>query len=117
MDAMDKRTFGGATSMEWEGSIQNAPKGDKTMSEEFKEFNTFIVTDKSGNEVELAVVDEFEYEHKSYVAGALIVDDAVSEDGVYIYRAKIVDEEIIAEKITDMEEYQKVSKAYMEMGE
>lgn len=28
MDAMDKRTFGGATSMEWEGSIQNAPNGE-----------------------------------------------------------------------------------------
>lgn len=26
MDKMDKRTFGATTGMEWEGSIQNAPK-------------------------------------------------------------------------------------------
>lgn len=26
MDNMDKKTFGATTSMEWEGSIQNAPK-------------------------------------------------------------------------------------------
>lgn len=85
------------------------------MAEDFKEFNTFVVTDREGNEVELAAVDEFEFEHNNYVVGALIIDDAVSEDGVYIYRAKVVDEEIIAEKITDTDEYQKVSKAYMEM--
>lgn len=29
MDKMDKRTFNSTTSMEWEGSIQNAPDVDK----------------------------------------------------------------------------------------
>ncbi len=33
MNCMDKKTFNGNTSMEWEGSIQNAPKKYKYTSE------------------------------------------------------------------------------------
>lgn len=33
MDHMDKQTFGATTSMEWEGSIQNAPRTEKDTEE------------------------------------------------------------------------------------
>lgn len=85
------------------------------MQEEMKEYITFNTTDKEGNEIEMAVMDEFEFEHKNYVVGALIEDDAVNEDGLYIFRMKEMGEEIKVEKIADPTEYQKIAGAYMEM--
>ena len=85
------------------------------MAVEFKEYATFTVTDKDGQEVELAVVDEFEFEHKNYVAGAKIEGDTISQDGVYIYRMKVKEEDFTVEKITNSVEYQKIANAYMEM--
>ena len=57
--------------------------------EDFKEYATFTVTNKDGEEVELAVVDEFDFEHKHYVVGALIEGDTINEDGLFIYSRKV----------------------------
>ena len=84
------------------------------MAEEMNEYVTFTVDDREGNEVELAVVDEFEFEHKNYVAAAKVEGDTVSEDGIYIYRVK-AGEEFAVEKITNQIDYQKIAEAYMEM--
>lgn len=84
------------------------------MAEEMNEYVTFTVDDREGNEVELAVVDEFEFEHKNYVAAAKIEGDTVSEEGIYIYRVK-AGEEFAVEKITNQIDYQKIAEAYMEM--
>lgn len=83
--------------------------------EEYKEYSTFTVIGKDGSEIELAVVDEFEFEKKTYVVGALIEGDRINEEGVYIYRAKIVNDEILAEKIPSPVEYKRVIRAYSEM--
>ena len=88
---------------------------EKKMQEEFKEYATFITTNKAGNEIEMAVVDEFELEHKNYVVGALIEDNTIKEDGLFIFRIKEMGEEIKIEKISNQAEYQKVAQAYMEM--
>ena len=85
------------------------------MQEEFKEYSTFITTNKEGKEIEMAIVDEFQFEHKNYVVGALIEDDMVKEDGCFIFSLKEIGEDVSIEKISDPMEYQKVSKAYMEM--
>lgn len=85
------------------------------MENEFQEYNTFTVTTKEGTEVEMAVIDEFEYERKHYVVGAIIENDTINEDGMYIYRSVINDEEFSVEKIDSEAEYMKVAKAYMEM--
>lgn len=87
------------------------------MQEEFKEYVTFTTTNKEGNEIEMAVLDEFEFEHKNYVAAALIEDDTINEDGLFIFRVKEAGEEIKVEKITNPVEYQKIAQAYMEMEE
>ena len=84
------------------------------MAEEMNEYVTFTVDDREGNEVELAVVDEFEFEHKNYVAAAKVEGDTVSPDGIYIYRVK-AGEEFAVEKITNQIDYQKIAEAYMEM--
>lgn len=85
--------------------------------EEYMEYSTFTVTGKDGREIELAVVDEFEFEKKTYIAAALIEGDRINEDGVYIYRAKLVDDEIKAEKIQSPVEYKRVIRAYEEIDD
>lgn len=85
------------------------------MQEELKEYVTFTTTNRDGNEIELAVMDEFTYEHKNYVAGALIEDDTIKEDGLFIFRIKEMGEEIKVKKIANPAEYQKIAQAYMEM--
>lgn len=84
-------------------------------NKDFQEYVTFYVTTQDGTKVEMAVVDEFEFEHKNYVAAALIEGDTINEEGIYIYKAKIVDDEIVAEKIMNKVDYERVVKAYMEM--
>lgn len=82
---------------------------------EFQEYVTFTVTSKEGAEIEMAVMDEFEFEKKNYVVGAVIEEDHIKEEGMYIYCASVKDEELIVEKITDPKEYEKIAKAYMNM--
>lgn len=84
------------------------------MSEEFDEYTIFTVTDRNGNEVEMAVIDEFEFDHKEYVAAAQVDGDILMEDGVFIFKVKDT-EEFEVEKITDADEYAKVSESYINM--
>lgn len=81
-----------------------------------KEYIIFTDTTKSGEEIELAVVDEFEYERKYYVASALVKDDEIDENTVFLYRVKMKDEEYTFEKITDPKEYERVSRAYLSIS-
>ena len=85
------------------------------MENEYKEYYTFHITAKDGSDVEMAVVDEFEFEKKHYIVGAVIKDDEIMDDGRYIYRCTMKDGEIQAEKIICPSDYEKVVKAYMEM--
>lgn len=87
------------------------------MSAEYNEYVTFEVTTKKGDTVEMAVVDEFDFENKHYVVGALIKDDEIVDDGRYIYRyvMKDGDEEFKVEKITREFEYNRIAEAYMSM--
>lgn len=87
------------------------------MQEEFKEYATFTTTDKAGNEIEMAIMDEFEFEHKNYVVGALIEENTINEEGFFIFRIKEMGEDIKVEKISNATEYQKIAQAYMEMEE
>ena len=40
------------------------------MENEYREYATFHITAKDGSDVEMAVVDEFDFENKHYVVGA-----------------------------------------------
>lgn len=83
--------------------------------EDFKEYATFKTTNKEGEELELAVVDEFDFENKHYVVGALIEGDTINEEGLYIYKAQITDDDFTVEKIKNQVDYQKIARAYMEL--
>ena len=85
------------------------------MQEEFKEYATFTTTNKEGREIEMAIMDEFEFEHKNYVVGSLIEGDTVKEDGLFIFRVKEMGDDIKVEKISNPTEYQKIAEAYMDM--
>ena len=87
------------------------------MEQEYKEYVTFQVKAKDGSDVEMAVVDEFEFENKHYVVGAVVKEDEISEDGRYIYRSVMKGDDFTVEKITREFEYKKVVQAYMEMDE
>ena len=85
------------------------------MENEFNEYVTFTITTKDGEEVELAVVDEFDFEDKHYVVGAVVQDDTILDDGRYIYLSKIEKDGFTVEKITREFEYKRIAEAYMEM--
>lgn len=82
-----------------------------------REYAIFTTINKDGETVEMAVVDEFEFEHKNYVVGALIVDDVIQEEGLYIYRVKTTKDDFVVEKISNQIDYQKIAQAYMEIAE
>ena len=87
------------------------------MEKDFNEYITFHVTSKDGADVEMAVVDEFDFENKHYVVGALVEDDTINEDGLYIYQSIIEGDDFKVEKIAREFDYKRIAKAYMEMDE
>ena len=87
------------------------------MEKEFDEYVIFTVTDKNGAEIEMAVVDEFDFEDEHYVVGAVIEEDTIKDDAHYIYRAIIGNEGFTVEKIRREFDYNRIAEAYMEMEE
>ena len=87
------------------------------MEYEYNDYVTFHVTAKDGSEVEMALMDEFDFEGKHYVVGAVIKDEVIQEDGLYIYRSIIEKDGFRVEKITREFEYKRIAEAYMEMEE
>lgn len=84
---------------------------------EYNEYVTFHVTAKDGSDVEMAVMDEFDYENEHYVVGAVIQDDTILDDGRYIYRSVVDGEDFTVEKIKREFDYNRIAKAYMNMDE
>ncbi|MBR5579530.1 MAG: DUF1292 domain-containing protein [Lachnospiraceae bacterium] len=85
------------------------------MQEEVREYATFTTMNKEGVEIEMAVMDEFQFEHKNYVVGALVEGDLIKEEGLFIFRLKEAEDSIEVEKIDDAAAYERIAKAYMEM--
>lgn len=92
-------------------------KNNEIMEDDFNEYAIFTITNQDGKEVEMAVIDEFEVDHKTYVSAAVIEGDTINEDGLYIYRVKVSSDDFEVEKITDKNEYEAVAQAYMDMEE
>lgn len=84
---------------------------------DYNEYITFHVTAKDGSEVEMAVMDEFDFEGKHYVVGAVIQDDTILDEGRYIYESVMNGDDFAVEKIKREYDYNRIAKAYMEMEE
>jgi hypothetical protein len=85
------------------------------MENEFQEYATFVVTTRDGSKAELAVVDEFEFENKQYVVGALIEGDVINDDARYIYEADVKDDELVVKKIAKEFDYNRIANVYLHM--
>ena len=95
--------------------MENQSVNNEIIQNEFNEYITFHVTAKDGSEIEMAVMDEFDFEGKHYVVGAVIKDDTILDDGRYIYRSVMDGDNFTVEKIKREFEYNRVAQAYMEM--
>ena len=84
-------------------------------NEEYEEYETFFTTTRTGDEVEMAVVDNFVFEGNDYVAAALVVGDEISDEGLYVYRSVKEGEDINYKKIEDPDEYTRIAEAYANM--
>jgi len=87
------------------------------MENNFEEYVTFHVTASDGSDVEMAVVDEFDFEDDHYVVGAVIKDDTIDDEGRYIYKSVIKGDTFTVEKIKREFDYKRIAEAYMCMDE
>lgn len=87
------------------------------MENNFEEYVTFHVTASDGSDVEMAVVDEFDFEDDHYVVGAVIKDDMIDDEGRYIYKSVIKGDTFTVEKIKREFDYKRIAEAYMSMDE
>ena len=87
------------------------------MEHEFQEYVTFHVTAKDGTEVEMAVVDEFDFEKDHYVVGAIVENDTINDDGRYIYRSIMNGDDFTVEKIKREFDYKRIAEMYLQMLE
>ncbi len=91
---------------------------DKRPDQTTEEYVTFHITARDGRDVEMAIVDEFQYKKKTYVVTAVVVeDDSLSGQGQYIYRYRMTGDDFQVEEIRNHIEYEEVVRAYMEMEE
>lgn len=87
------------------------------MENEFQEYVTFFITAKDGSEVELAVVDEFDFENEHYVVGAVVEGDTINDDARYIYLSELCGDDFTVKKIEKEFDYNRIANAYLHMDE
>ena len=87
------------------------------MEQGYQEYVTFEVTTKEGTVIEMAVVDEFDFEKEHYVVGAIIEGDTINDDGRYIYRSVMNGNDFTVEKIKKEFDYRRIAQAYMSIEE
>ena len=87
----------------------------ENMENEFQEYVTFHITARDGSDVELAVVDEFDFEDQHYVVGAVVEDDTINDEARYIYLSVIDGDDFTVEKIEKEFEYNRIAQAYLHM--
>ncbi len=85
------------------------------MENEFQEYVTFHITARDGSDVELAVVDEFDFEDQHYVVGAVVEGDTINDEARYIYLSIIEDDDFTVKKIEKEFDYNRITQAYLHM--
>ena len=80
------------------------------------EIETITMPMEDGTEQEFAILDDFEFEGKTYIVVSMIKDDDIDED-IYIYGYQEDGDDVIIDYIEDDEEYEKVCAAYDELCE
>lgn len=84
--------------------------------EEMVEYDTFTY-ELNGKTMEWAITEEFEFEGKTYIVCAEVIEDALSDEGLYIFEGISEGEEITVRNIDSEEEYNRVIDAYCKLSE
>ena len=87
-----------------------------TNEEEMVEYDTFTY-ELNGKTMEWAIVEEFEYNEKTYIVCQEVLGDSLSDEGLYLFEGVSEGEEITVKNIDSEEEYNSVVDAYCEMCE
>ncbi len=94
-------------------NTESAEKKEKAY--ESGEYVTFHITAMDGRDVEMAVVDEFDIQNRHYVVSCVVEGDEIKADGQYIYQCHVKGDDFTVEPILDPKEFERVSRAYLEM--
>ena len=84
--------------------------------EEMVEYETFTY-DLNGKTMEWAIVEEFEFEEKTYIVCQEVLGDTLSDEGLYLFEGVSEGEEITVRNIDSEEEYNRVVDAYCKLCE
>ena len=87
-----------------------------TNEEEMVEYDTFTY-ELNGKTMEWAIVEEFEFEEKTYIVCQEVLGETLSDEGLYLFEGVSEGEEITVRNIDSEEEYNRVVDAYCEMCE
>ena len=79
--------------------------------EEMVEYDTFTY-ELNGKVMEWAIVEEFEFEEKTYIVCQEVVGDTLSDEGLYLFEGVSEGEEITVRNIDSEEEYNRVVDEY-----
>ena len=80
--------------------------------EEMVEYDTFTY-ELNGKTMEWAIIEEFDFEEKTYIVCQEVLGDTLSDEGLYLFESvENVGEEITVKNIETEEEYNRVVDAY-----
>ena len=79
--------------------------------EEMMEYDTFTY-EINGVTMEWAILEEFEFEGKTYIVCAEVAGDELSDEGLYLFEGISEGDEITVKNIDSEEEYNRVVDAY-----
>ena len=79
--------------------------------EELVEYDTFTY-ELNGKVMEWAIVEEFPFEEKTYIICQEVLDDTLSDEGLYLFEGVSEGDEITVKNIDSEEEYNRVVDAY-----
>ena len=84
--------------------------------EEMVEYETFTY-ELNGKTMEWAIMEEFEFEEKTYIVCAEVIGDSLSDEGLYLFEGISEGEEITVRNIDSEEEYNRVVDEYCRLSE
>ena len=85
--------------------------------EEMVEYDTFTY-ELNGKTMEWAIIEEFDFEEKTYIVCQEVLGDTLSDEGLYLLESvENVGEEITVKNIETEEEYNRVVDAYCALTE
>lgn len=84
--------------------------------EEMVEYDTFTY-ELNGKTMEWAIVEEFEFEGKTYIVCQEVVGETLSDEGLYLFEGVSEGEEITVKNIDSEDEYNRVVDAYCELAD